>query len=155
MTVTITLTRDGDVAKILGALEFMAASTEPDVGLLRSLGYKVQAANVNDAVVAVRELATRIREQVDAPGIRCPQCGGATIAPTPGRPEEVGDYCEPCGIAWDPARVAAGTQVPATVPELAAEISATERTLVGLIEEGIIDQRGALTALGLSTVDEA
>lgn len=33
--------------------------------------------------------------------------------------------------------------------------SATERTLVGLIEEGIIDKRSALTALGVSTVEEA
>lgn len=47
-------------------------------------------------------------EQAEAPaGITCPRCGGATIAPTPGRPEEIGDYCEACGIAWDPARVAA------------------------------------------------
>lgn len=32
-------------------------------------------------------------------GAPCPSCGGATLAPHPLNPEEVGDYCEACGVA--------------------------------------------------------
>lgn len=66
---------------------------------------------------------------LDLPGIACPECGRVTIAPTPGRPEEVGDYCEPCGRAWDRAAVLAdrpelaGPLSGLTVAEMAAELA--------------------------------
>lgn len=36
-----------------------------------------------------------------AAGPACPTCGGPTLAPRAGHPEEIGDYCEACGTSHD------------------------------------------------------
>lgn len=61
--VTITLTREGDVEKILGALRLRASMAESDAALNR--WFPATAANYDDTAAAYRELATRITEQTE------------------------------------------------------------------------------------------
>lgn len=61
--VTITLTREGDVEKILGALRLRASMAESDAALNRL--FPATAANYDDTAAAYRELATRITEQTE------------------------------------------------------------------------------------------
>jgi excisionase family DNA binding protein len=84
--------------------------------------------------------------------VPCRICGGPTIPPTPGRPEEMGHYCEKCGTTTEAPRPAfygkpidtpaghrwAGPKAPELLSpaEAAARLGVSVRTLSRYVADG-------------------